>query len=198
MVKELRRGVPEPDSTGEELALDVRLVARLAQRGPALGTERAAAAGGNEGEDHMIAGPHLRHVGSYLDDDAAPLVPEDHGRRPRAGAVDDREVRMTDARRCHFDEHLSGPGRVDLDLLHPQRPGSRVRARQIHFIKDGCFAFHADYLLEGARGKGSSPARRPLFERRKKRHGRAKLQGIQGIVICFANYLFIPVIDGMF
>ena len=62
-------------------------------------------------------------------DNARPLVPQHHRRRPLPFAPDDVEVRTADADRGHADEHLVGPGIGELDLTHLERFVGRVEER---------------------------------------------------------------------
>ncbi len=70
-----------------------------------------------ETADDVIAGNHVRHVGPHLFHHSRRLVPEHGGQRTEEVTRLGVQVAVTDARGCGADQHLAGPGLVDLDVL---------------------------------------------------------------------------------
>jgi hypothetical protein len=74
------------------------------------------AAGRHEREDDLIAGREVMHIAADGQHFAGRLVAEHHRHDARARPVDDRQVRVAQARRADADEQLARPGTVELDL----------------------------------------------------------------------------------
>jgi hypothetical protein len=70
--------------------------------------------------------PHTR---ADLFDDAGSFMPEQHRHRSHAVAVDDREIRVTHARRLDADEHLALARWLEVDLTYGEWSAAGVRRR---------------------------------------------------------------------
>ena len=84
-------------AAGQKLAAGIRLGAGFAERRPAFGARGAVAAGGHEDHHDMVAGLKVGDAVAERLDDAARLVAERHRHRPRAVAIDHREIGMAEA-----------------------------------------------------------------------------------------------------
>ena len=90
----------------------------------------------------MVVDLQIRHARPDLAHDAAGLVAEHHRHRPRARAVDRREVGVAQPRADDLDEHLAGAGRVELQVLDHQRRRLGVRPGLAHLVQHGGFGAH--------------------------------------------------------
>ena len=95
--------------------------AELAEVGPPAPTRLALAARGHEREHDVVARPDALDPGARVDDHAGGLVAEDERERLREVAVDDVQVARADAARRDPDQRLAGVGRLELDVLDPDR-----------------------------------------------------------------------------
>ena len=95
--------------------------AEVAQVLMAGGAARAPAAGRDEPEHDVVAGRQPADAGADLLHDAGALVAADDRQRERQVAGDEVLVGVAHARRRQLDQHLTGPGRVELDLLDAPR-----------------------------------------------------------------------------
>jgi hypothetical protein len=111
------------------------VLAELADAAHALGAGPAVAAGGDEAEDHPVAGGEPGDARADLLDDPRALVPADHRQRNGQVAGDHVLVGMAQAAAADGDEDLPLLGRVELDLLNrpflvqvPQHRGASLHA----------------------------------------------------------------------
>ena len=94
--------------------------AQVAQVLVAAAARRAVAARRDEAEHDVVADRDPLDLGPHLRDDAGALVAPDDRKRPLRVAGADVLVGMAQAGRRQLDHDLTGPRRVELDLLdHP-------------------------------------------------------------------------------
>jgi len=115
---------------------------RLAQRRPALPAGQAMAAIRREHQRHMVAALQTHDAGPELFDDTGRFVAQHHGHHPRPVTVDDGEIRVAQPGSGHFDQHFARAGWVQFDGLDADRPGLRVRLRNLHLVEHGGADFH--------------------------------------------------------
>ena len=70
----------------------------------------------------MVADGERRDALSHCLDDARPLVAEHGRRRPHPLALDRVQIGAADPDRGHADEHLTGPGLLQVELANLERP----------------------------------------------------------------------------
>src|SRR5690606_32751422 len=92
--------------------------------------------------DDVVAPAEVVDAGADLLDDAGAFVAEDHRHRPRPGAVDHRKVGVTEAGGGDLHQYFAGAGRVELDLLDPQRPALGIGPGQPDLVQDGGSDLH--------------------------------------------------------
>ena len=111
-------------------------VAQLPRHGaegrPSSLAELAAAAGGPEEHDDVVAGSHRGDSGADLFDDAGALMAEDAGERDGQIAVHEVVVAVADAGGRDPDQDLPMARPVELDLLNPQRLFGLVKDHSLH------------------------------------------------------------------
>jgi len=90
--------------------------AEVAQVGLAAGAEPAVAAGRQERADDVIAGLQPADPGAHLLDDSGPLVAADDGVPDRDIAGSQVIIRVAEPGRDEANEHLTGLGRIQLEL----------------------------------------------------------------------------------
>src|SRR5205823_5836153 len=100
-------GVGESPSAIEQRSGQIRVRAVLAHRSPAAKTHRAAAANWHKRKYDMISLNDRPHTRPDFTNNARRFVSQYHRHNSRPRAVDDRQVRMTQPGRRHFDEHLA-------------------------------------------------------------------------------------------
>ena len=127
---------------------------RVAQIREAVATTSAIAAVGDEGEDAAVAGRQSPHAVADGLHRPRPFVTECHGKRQRAGAVDDVVVAGADASSAHLDQDFVSLRRcvVDFDDLE----------RLADFVEDGSFhgvgQASADLMARPASSAASLPS----------------------------------------
>ena len=107
-------------AVGDGLAAEEHRAA-VTQRPVALETRRAFTAGGDEGEDDVVALLDAGDVAADLGDDARALVAAERGQADGGGSGGQVIVRVAHARGVHTDLHLVVDGVADLDLVDPER-----------------------------------------------------------------------------
>ncbi len=95
--------------------------AAITQRPVALQARLTRTAGGDEGEDDVVALVKAGDVLADLGDDARALVPTECGQADRGGSGGQVVVRVAHACGMHADLHLIVDGVADLDLVDPER-----------------------------------------------------------------------------
>ena len=90
----------------------------------------------------MISGTQI-HSDTYFAHDPARFVSQNDRQRPKARAVDNRQIRMAESRCTHLDEHFAGSRRIEFEFLDRERPALRIWRRQTAFAKDGSKCSHA-------------------------------------------------------
>ena len=140
----------------------------LAQRRTAFGAGRAMAATGHEDHDHVVADLQVGDAFAQFLDDAGGLMAQRHRHRPRAVAVDHRQVRMAQPRGDDLDQHLAGAGRRQVDRLDRQRPRCRVRRCKTHLLENGGLDLHREapwgVAVAATRSRSSSTSTRVFSE----------------------------------
>ena len=91
---------------------------RIAKIGPARQAEVAAAAVGDEGEDHPVARRDPCDALAHVEDGSGALVAQDCGELDPLVAVHEVEVAAADSGRAHLNVDLVGLGRVQLHLFN--------------------------------------------------------------------------------
>ena len=130
MVDRRAVGLRQPARAGQQRAGAVGGGAGLAQRGPAFAAGHAMAAARHEDQRDVVADREVGDAFAQLHHLAGRLVAERHRHRPRAVAVDHRQVGMAQARGADAHQHLAAAGRREFDLLDRQRLGLGVGMRQ--------------------------------------------------------------------
>ncbi len=102
--------------TAQQLARRARRHRAFADIGAAFEAAPAAAAAYVEGEADMIARFDVVDAGTDLDDLAGAFVAEHDRRRPRAIAVDQRQIGMAEAGAAHLDQHFAFARRIEIEL----------------------------------------------------------------------------------
>ena len=151
--------VVEATLAAEQRPGGVRRRARLAERRAPRPAGLAFAAGGDEGEDDVIAGRERVHARAGRDDLAGSLVAERHRHHPRPRAVDDREVGVAEAGGADPDEELARPRRVELELGDLERPRLGVGPLGAHLAEDGAPDLHDPGSPAGTRRSRLSRSR---------------------------------------
>ena len=151
MVMHVPTVLAQPAAAGEQGTGIVGLGAGGAQGRPAVGAVRAVTAAGHERAHDVIADREVGHARAHLDDLPGGLVAEDHRHRARAVAVDGRQIRVTQARRVHLEQHLAGLRPTELEGLDGQRPGLVVGTGRGHFAQYGGSGLHAISWTTGQR-----------------------------------------------
>ena len=112
--------------TRQQRPRTVRGGARLAQRGPTVGTRGAVAAARHEDDDDVVADSQVVDVGAERFDDAGRLVSEGHRQGPRPVPVDHRKVGVTETRGRDLQQDLARPRWIELHFHDRQRLRLRV------------------------------------------------------------------------
>ena len=123
----------EPPLAGKQRPGAIGFRARLAEGGAAGGAKAAAAAARHEDQHDVIAEREVGHAFAERLDDARGLVAERHRDGPRAGAVDDGKIGMTEPRRLDPHQDLAAPGRGEVEFDDFERPRRRDRAGEARF-----------------------------------------------------------------
>src|SRR2546425_7481885 len=100
----------EPARPREQRALTVGRGTGLTQSRSALGTGKTRPAAWDKDHNDMVPFCEVIDSGTKLFDDTGCFVAQRHGRRPRAIAVDDREVRVAEPGRAHAHHTSPCPG----------------------------------------------------------------------------------------
>src|SRR5579871_4359 len=87
--------------------------------------------------DHMVAGFEFGNVAADLLDNAGGLMPEDRRRHHRPHAVGKVQVAVAYAAGNAFDQYLSTPGPIDIDLIDALRLAGTVENRCAHQLLRG-------------------------------------------------------------
>ena len=129
-------GMVQPALAAEQRPRRIGRRARLAERRSPRPARLAIAAGGDKGQDHVVAGVEGRRPRTDPDHLAGRLVAERHRHHPRARAVDHREVGVTEAGGPDLDQQLARSRRIELDLGDLQRPRLGVGPRCSHLAQE--------------------------------------------------------------
>ena len=135
----------KPPLAGEQRSGGVRSSARLAQRRTPGRARAAAAAARDEHQHDMIAGFEVGHALAHVLDDRRCLVAERHRDGPWPRAVDHRQVRMAQARRCDLDQEFAAAGGAKVELGDFERLRVGVGRLKARLAKNGGLDAHGDH-----------------------------------------------------
>ena len=159
MMHDATTGFAKTHAAAQQRACAIRGDARLTQCSSSRHAHRAVSACGEEGEHHRIVRAQICHAVADLEHFPASLMAEHERERPQAGAVDNRQIRVTKPGGGHLHEHLIRTRRVQVQFLDHERTALRIRRGQASFTQDRSARFHRRDF-----GSVISPATRPRQE----------------------------------